>query len=43
MPLGIYTALEEKRLKPGDNLLMTAVGAGFTVGSAVLRWSSLAL
>ena len=43
VPLGIYTALEEKRLKPGDNLLMTAVGAGFTVGSAVLRWSSLAL
>jgi 3-oxoacyl-[acyl-carrier-protein] synthase III len=43
VPLGIYTALEEKRLKPGDNLVMTAVGAGFTVGSAVLRWSSLAL
>lgn len=42
IPLGIYTALEEKRLKKGDNLLMTAVGAGFTVGSAVLRWSTLA-
>jgi 3-oxoacyl-[acyl-carrier-protein] synthase III len=43
IPLGMYTALEEKRLKKGDNLLMTAVGAGFTVGSAVLRWSTLAL
>jgi len=43
IPLGIYTALEEKRLKKGDNLLMTAVGAGFTVGSAVLRWSALSL
>ncbi|MBK5255730.1 MAG: ketoacyl-ACP synthase III [Vicinamibacteria bacterium] len=43
IPLGIYTALEEKRLKKGDNLLMTAVGAGFTVGSAVLRWSTLTL
>jgi 3-oxoacyl-[acyl-carrier-protein] synthase-3 len=43
IPLGIYTALEEKRLRPGDNLLMTSVGAGFTVGSAVLRWSTLAL
>jgi len=43
IPLGIYTALEEKRLKKGDNLLMTAVGAGFTVGSVVMRWSSLAL
>ncbi len=43
IPLGIYTALEEKRLRPDDNLLMTSVGAGFTVGSAVLRWSTLAL
>jgi len=43
IPLGIYTALEENRLKKGDNLLMTAVGAGFTVGSAVLRWSTLSL
>jgi len=43
IPLGIYTALEEKRLKKGDNLLMTAVGAGFTVGAAVLRWSTLTL
>lgn len=43
IPLGIYTALEEKRLKKGDNVLMTAVGAGFTVGSAVLRWSDLSL
>ena len=43
IPLGMYTALEEKRLKKGDNLLMTSVGAGFTVGSAVVRWSTLAL
>jgi 3-oxoacyl-[acyl-carrier-protein] synthase-3 len=43
IPLGIYTALEEKRLKKGDNLLMTAVGAGFTVGAAVVRWSGLSL
>lgn len=43
IPLGMYSALEEKRLKKGDNLLMTSVGAGFTVGSAILRWSSLQL
>jgi 3-oxoacyl-[acyl-carrier-protein] synthase-3 len=43
IPLGMYTALEEKRLRKGDNLLMTSVGAGFTVGSAVLRWSDLSL
>jgi 3-oxoacyl-[acyl-carrier-protein] synthase-3 len=41
IPLGIYTALEENRLQKGFNLLMTSVGAGFTVGSAVLRWSTL--
>ena len=34
-------ALEENRLQKGFNLLMTSVGAGFTVGSAVLRWSTL--
>jgi 3-oxoacyl-[acyl-carrier-protein] synthase-3 len=43
IPLGMYTALEEKRLKSGDHLLMTSVGAGFTVGAAILRWSSLQL
>ena len=41
IPLAIYTALEEKRLNQDDNVLMTAVGAGFTVGSAILRWSAL--
>jgi len=43
IPLGMYTALEEKRLKKGDNLLMTSVGAGFTVGAAIVRWSDLVL
>ena len=43
IPLGIYTALEEKRLKKGANLLMASVGAGFTVGSILVRWSDLTL
>ena len=43
IPLGMYTALEEKRLRKGDNLLMTSVGAGFTVGAAIVRWSDLSL
>ena len=43
IPLGMYTALEEKRLKKGDNLLMASVGAGFTVGAAIVRWSDLSL
>ena len=43
IPLGMYTALEEKRLRQGHNLVITAVGAGLTVGSAVIRWSDVSL
>jgi 3-oxoacyl-[acyl-carrier-protein] synthase-3 len=32
------TAIEEGRLKKGDLVLIAAVGAGFTVGAALLRW-----
>jgi 3-oxoacyl-[acyl-carrier-protein] synthase-3 len=32
------TALDEKKLKPGDLLLLASVGAGFTVGTALVRW-----
>jgi 3-oxoacyl-[acyl-carrier-protein] synthase III len=39
IPLAMGTALDEKRLKPGDLVMMAAVGAGFTVGSALLRWT----
>lgn len=38
IPLAINTALEEGRLKKGDLFLIASVGAGFTVGAAVLRW-----
>jgi 3-oxoacyl-[acyl-carrier-protein] synthase-3 len=38
IPLALGTALEEGRLKRGDLVLMAAVGAGFTVGSVLLRW-----
>ena len=41
IPLALGTALDEKRLKQGDLVLMAAVGAGFTVGSMLLRWSSI--
>ncbi len=33
------TALDEGRLKKGDLALMAAVGAGFTVGTALVRWT----
>jgi 3-oxoacyl-[acyl-carrier-protein] synthase-3 len=41
IPLALATALDEKRLRKGDLVLMAAVGAGFTVGSVLLRWSGV--
>jgi 3-oxoacyl-[acyl-carrier-protein] synthase III len=38
IPLALNTAVEGKRLKRGDLLLMVSVGAGFTVGALLLRW-----
>jgi 3-oxoacyl-[acyl-carrier-protein] synthase-3 len=39
IPLAMGTALDEGRLKPGQLVMMAAVGAGFTVGTALLRWT----
>jgi 3-oxoacyl-[acyl-carrier-protein] synthase-3 len=38
IPLAMQTAREEGKLKKGDLVLATSVGAGFTVGSTLLRW-----
>lgn len=38
IPLAMQTALEDGKLKKGDLVLLSAVGAGFTVGAALLRW-----
>jgi len=38
IPLALNSAIEDRRLKKGDLLLMVSVGAGFTVGSMLLRW-----
>ncbi len=38
IPLAMETAIEEGKLKKGDLVLLTAVGAGFTVGTVLLRW-----
>jgi 3-oxoacyl-[acyl-carrier-protein] synthase-3 len=38
IPLAMETAIEEGKLKKGDLVLLAAVGAGFTVGTALLRW-----
>lgn len=39
IPLALHTAREQGRLKKGDLVLLAAVGAGFTTGAALFRWS----
>jgi len=41
IPLALGTAMDEKRLQPGNLVLMASVGAGFTVGSVLVRWSGV--
>ena len=38
IPLAMHTALEEKRLKKGDQVLLASFGGGYTVGATLLRW-----
>ena len=41
IPLALGTALDQKRLEAGDLVLLAAVGAGFTVGTVLVRWSGV--
>jgi 3-oxoacyl-[acyl-carrier-protein] synthase III len=41
IPLALKTALDRKMLAKGDLVLLAAVGAGFTVGTVLLRWSGV--
>ncbi|HEY8550123.1 MAG TPA: beta-ketoacyl-ACP synthase III [Vicinamibacterales bacterium] len=38
IPLALEDARADGRLKPGDLVMLTSVGAGFTVGALLLRW-----
>ena len=38
IPLALNDAIHAGRVKKGDRLLLASVGAGFTVGSVLLRW-----
>jgi 3-oxoacyl-[acyl-carrier-protein] synthase III len=38
IPLAMQTAIEEGKLTKGGLVLLGAMGAGFTVGAALLRW-----
>ncbi len=40
IPLALATALDEKRLSDGGLVLLASVGAGFTVGAVLTRWSA---
>ncbi len=39
IPLALNDAIDEGKLKKGDIVLLASVGAGFTVGSVLVRWS----
>jgi 3-oxoacyl-[acyl-carrier-protein] synthase-3 len=41
IPLALATALEQRGIERGHLVLLTSVGAGFTVGSVLLRWSGV--
>jgi 3-oxoacyl-[acyl-carrier-protein] synthase-3 len=40
LPMALYDAVVEKKyaLKKGDYVVMSAFGAGYTWGSALLKW-----
>jgi 3-oxoacyl-[acyl-carrier-protein] synthase-3 len=39
IPLALADAVRDGRLKKGDLVLLASVGAGFTAGAMLLRWS----
>jgi 3-oxoacyl-[acyl-carrier-protein] synthase-3 len=39
IPLGLMDAVERKRLRKGDLVLLIAVGAGYTAGAVLMRWA----
>ena len=38
IPLALDTAVRDGRIKPGQHLLLEAIGGGFTWGAVLLRW-----
>jgi 3-oxoacyl-[acyl-carrier-protein] synthase-3 len=38
IPLALFAGCEDGRIKPGDLVLMEAMGGGFTWGAVLLRW-----
>src|SRR5215469_6453826 len=40
IPLGLRDAVDQGRLKKGDLVMLVAVGAGYTSGGVLMRWTS---
>jgi 3-oxoacyl-[acyl-carrier-protein] synthase III len=38
VPIALRAALDENRVKPGDNVVLVSFGAGMSHGGTVLRW-----
>lgn len=38
VPIALCEAMEQGRVKPGDNLLLAAFGAGLTWGASYIKW-----
>ena len=39
IPLGLVDAIEQKRVRKGDLILLISVGAGYTTGAILMRWA----
>jgi 3-oxoacyl-[acyl-carrier-protein] synthase-3 len=39
IPLGLRDAVDQGRLHKGDLVLLVAVGAGYTTGGLLMRWT----
>jgi hypothetical protein len=40
IPIALCEALDEGKVKPGDNLLMVGFGAGLTWGACAVQWTA---
>jgi len=38
IPLALFEAVDDGRVKPGDLVLLSGFGAGMTWASALMRW-----
>jgi 3-oxoacyl-[acyl-carrier-protein] synthase-3 len=41
LPIGLQTAIDDGRLRPGSLVLLSAFGSGFTWGAGVIRWAGV--